>query len=407
MKRKYSRSGFVTVSSSIIACIITAWVQTGFADDQQGIPRDNPMLFPVGTRVGYYSALDNDLKLISKLPFSVLDEVSLGTNGWFAGVSRGGDSCVTFARYDESGDLDVWRDSLGNSVVKSVIFKDNVVFAGGNINGDLVAFCDLSAQVPRWVGIPAPAELGNTSRSRWKSVDALLLDGNRLIAVDNVVLPKWLISIDVTNPEKPEVLSVTKLKEHGTYEHVHTAALGKSWLAVSSTTASMGGPEAYISLLEKQSLEEQAVLSIMPLPSEGPKPWPGPYDWDDISLSGDRLYVAAGLQGIGILDIPSPVEGEDFQVQCNEGFKFIKPPQIDGVKVVRVIPDTKGTRLGVVIEKDLQISSITLDLSTIQKHLEDPKNFTSFSALSKQHREYWDRRLEELNTPDRWDLSED
>lgn len=95
-----------------------------------------------------------------------------------------------------------------------------------------------------------------------KGFDALPVDGFRLIAVDNVLVPTWLLVYDLSASLEPELFTVDQLNPHGsTWEEVTGATAGHSRIAVMSTTASgWSSPKQHIALLDTGCLKEQAVV---------------------------------------------------------------------------------------------------------------------------------------------------
>lgn len=93
-----------------------------------------------------------------------------------------------------------------------------------------------------------------------KEIDALIVHGSRLIAVDDVVFPKYLFVLDGAEAAGAPP-RIHHLPGHGTYERVLSACLCQSGLAVISTTTGMGGSGVHVSLLDLETLEETGCLS--------------------------------------------------------------------------------------------------------------------------------------------------
>ena len=167
---------------------------------------------------------------------------------------------------------------------------------------------DFGESSTRWVPFSLPDDI---LRRRGKSIDDLLIDGNRLIAVDNIATPHQLIVYDVTNPRQPrlvdvsgEIMGVNMEIDHGT--------MGTSVLALLTHSFTYGGANRAIILLDRVSLKEFGRLWV-PDANSGYHRFVDESTekraWFHLSFLGDMLLIAAGEDGIGLLDsstVPRP-----------------------------------------------------------------------------------------------------
>jgi hypothetical protein len=180
-------------------------------------------------------------------------------------------------------------------------FAGGVLYVGGRCGKEVLGRFDFGEVSPAWVPVEVPAEL----RQPGKAVDDLLPDGDRLVAVDDIVYPKYLLRYDVADPCRPELRRTEKLFNHGTYESILAASLGDSCVALLSSTVGMGGSARHIALLDRGSLHEFACLSTWTRrwgddPSGGREEHQ--HQWQGVAWRGDVLLIAAGPEGVGILD---------------------------------------------------------------------------------------------------------
>ena len=89
----------------------------------------------------------------------------------------------------------------------------------------------------------------------------------KLIAVDNHILPKWILIYPLEPELRCEGVEKIKLKSHTTYEHVIRATEGKEYCALYSVGWNYGRISNYIALLRKSDLMEVAVWSGLMPPS--------------------------------------------------------------------------------------------------------------------------------------------
>ncbi len=145
------------------------------------------------------------------------------------------------------------KRALANDLM---IHQGELVVGGHSQDGE--ALWIRSPQDDRsWLAIHLPQEV----RARGKSVDALFVDGDKLVAIDNMKIPKWILVYDLTQPFNTAQPLVIPLKSHTTYEKVHVCAEGEHTYALYSTGINHGNVHYCVSLLSKKTLMEIAIWS--------------------------------------------------------------------------------------------------------------------------------------------------
>jgi hypothetical protein len=144
-----------------------------------------------------------------------------------------------------------------------------------------------------------------------KLIDALLVDGDRLIAVDDKIQPKWFLEYNVKSPERPHLMRAPELpQEPG--ELIHGAVLGNRFVALRSTAHADGRLSRYVRLYDRETLVECAYTSAdHPLAAKSYREVSDPlgrrtlasnFEWQDFAFVGDTLLIAGGRDGLGVLD---------------------------------------------------------------------------------------------------------
>lgn len=125
-----------------------------------------------------------------------------------------------------------------------VTYNDYLIVAGrGPHIAPFIQACDLAAEELAWQPIPLPRWLDRPG----KTIDDLTVAGDELIALDNVLIPKFLIRFDLS--QIPNVkLNGTEHFCHGTWVHAHQCVVGDGWAAVLSSTAGEGGSGYHIAV---------------------------------------------------------------------------------------------------------------------------------------------------------------
>jgi hypothetical protein len=335
-------------------------------------------VLPEGGHFALFEAAHGELRHICQLPFSSLDEVSTGTEGWVAGICGSEISSVTCWNAETRADLALPLPS--EHVPHSIAFAGQILYVGGRAAETLpfLGLYDLGEPSPQWKSIPMPEQ-------DWygKGLDALLIDGVRLIAIDNVLVPSWLLVYDISDPLEPKLSTVDQLNPHGTWEEVTGATAGHQWIAVLTTTASgWSGPKQHIALLDKGSLKEQAVVSAQRASYSQ-----DPYDWSDVLFWEDLLLVAAGKDGLGLLDL-ARLEGSRVDAEvCSEELRFASLPSFPNEKVIRVLPGTFAHSMGVVMEHEGGIQSVLLSKQDVLD-LYDHADPVPFRAIDRRNRQF-------------------
>jgi hypothetical protein len=186
---------------------------------------------------------------------------------------------------------------------RALVFHRGVLYVGGGAGREILGLFDLTEASPRWVPLDVPAEVLKYG----KRVDDLVMDGDRLIAVDNVILPRWLLVYDAAAPRRPRLVRQQELAAHGTYEHVFAASLGPHLLALLSGSVGEGGQGQHVGLLDRHTLQECVALGVhhrwrdRGTEAEAPS-------WYDVAWSGNVLLLAAGRHGLGILPVSEPAQ---------------------------------------------------------------------------------------------------
>jgi hypothetical protein len=209
-------------------------------------------------------------------------------------------------------------DCPANFTPEDLCFHGKHLYVAGGGGTSQLAYLDMESVPDTWNRIELPFKEWNTR----KSIDAILFDGNRLIAVDNFVIPKYLIECDTAH--EPVAKNLVRLANHGTYEWIAAASIGARWIALLSATQGWGVVEYHISIMARRTLLEHGWFKVIstfsrdfwasvyggiekrrPAEEEYPRQMDDEEfrEWHDLAFCGDKLLVAAGEDGLGVLDL--------------------------------------------------------------------------------------------------------
>lgn len=142
-------------------------------------------------------------------------------------------------------------------VAKDFLIHDGHVIAGGHSKKGEALWARTPGRDNVWRSISLPEGVGK----RGKSIDAVFVRDDKLIAIDNILMPKWIL----VYPLLPEIsaagVEMVRLRAHTTYEYIDQAAEGQDVYALSSSGINHGIRSYYVSLIRKKDLKEIAVWS--------------------------------------------------------------------------------------------------------------------------------------------------
>lgn len=139
---------------------------------------------------------------------------------------------------------------------------EGLVVGGHSKSGESL-WCRHPAQATdRW----APLELPKQIKRPGKSIDGLHQDGRRLIAVDDVMAPRWLILYRLEGDERLSLEKKVLLPAHFPYERIVDSHLGEKTLWLVSRGARRGEGAAFVWGVDRKTFVERGC-------------WPAIYAW--------------------------------------------------------------------------------------------------------------------------------
>ena len=103
-----------------------------------------------------------------------------------------------------------------------------------------------------WQQIPMPG----FARGEGKRLDGLIIDGHRLVAVDDLLLPKWNLEYDITDPGQPVYMREEEMRANITYERIFSASGGDHWFVTLSRGINHGNEAFYCTVFDLETLQQ-------------------------------------------------------------------------------------------------------------------------------------------------------
>lgn len=233
---------------------------------------------------------------------------------------------------------------------------EGLVVGGHSKSGESLWWRHPTQAVDRWTPLNLPKEIKRPG----KSIDGLILDGCRLIAVDDVVAPRWLILYRLEDDESLTLEKKVLLPSHFPYERIVDSHLGERTLWMVSRGAKRGQGAAFIWGVDRDKFVERGcwpAIFSWPTPQRPASPFftdDGGLEDDEDDLSGAptlfhaRRVVEFGgsllvaCQEKGLLAIPLEIERTNFkQTDPRE----VVLPGLESVEAIRTIPGAEGIYL--------------------------------------------------------------
>lgn len=142
--------------------------------------------------------------------------------------------------------------SLG-CIGHTVLGWDGQLFVGGHGEAGEALWRRSEAAPQPWREIALPDGV----KRRGKAIDGLHVIGGNLIAVDDIVLPKWLLVYELLDEGDVRYQRKVRLPRHSTYERVRATCLGPHGLVVLSNGINYGRPSTHVFSLDVDAFERR------------------------------------------------------------------------------------------------------------------------------------------------------
>jgi hypothetical protein len=182
-----------------------------------------------------------------------------------------------------------------------------------------------------------------------KAIDALSLVGDRLLAWDNIVLPKFVFELDFSQGiEAARQSRCAMLGSHYTYERIRNAACGDGYAALFSVGGGRAGPGYMISLYDLDELQERTWAGhVVDHWNLGEQPLG--ISWHHVDIAEGRVLISAGHAGLLWASIKALCEAESrpfpldllqpFRADIPAGDQVLAARGLGGDRVLVVVQD--------------------------------------------------------------------
>ena len=171
---------------------------------------------------------------------------------------------------------------------KTLLLFDNNLFVGGETGKEILIQYQIKKN--QWEKLEVPKEV-----QMWgKAVDDLVINDSLLIAIDNIILPKFILYYDLKPEGKLELSHFRSLKYNSSYESIHQGRITPKYLGLISETMNWGSTYEHITIYSDLDLIKSFAISAK---------FEGTRVYNDILLIDNKLFIANKDEGLGIFEI--------------------------------------------------------------------------------------------------------
>ncbi|MBW6515629.1 MAG: hypothetical protein K0B81_03300 [Candidatus Cloacimonetes bacterium] len=141
-----------------------------------------------------------------------------------------------------------------NFEINTVTLYQDKVFLGGY--GPTIA--QYSINTGEWFSL----EMSDDIVSSGKAVDDFLVEGHKLMAVDNLVFPKYMLIYKLKGAQKARLSNVIELQENGPYEQIFQARMNDRYIGMLSTSFSnYTGKADHLTIYDKKRMKKSFTIT--------------------------------------------------------------------------------------------------------------------------------------------------
>ena len=194
------------------------------------------------------------------VPVSPEARIAISADGWCAAIVRKGRRLWTARITDDLNASYVTSTALPDGTrARAVAIRGNQLYVGGIAPGtSLLAHAILGDRDLDLIQVDLPRKIAQCH----KPIDELLLFEEHLVAVDNLVLPKWFLSCYLRDDGSLVVASVADLNPHHTSEHVWHGAAGSRWFALLSSSSGQLGSFRHLTFYDAHGMFEHGSITF-------------------------------------------------------------------------------------------------------------------------------------------------
>ena len=218
---------------------------------------------------------------------------------------------------------------------KTILLNGENLFIGGEMGKEMLVQYNLQSE--EWYKLQIPIEVMFLG----KAIDDLVVNDSFLIAIDNIIMPKYVLFYKLDTKGKLDLSHFKELKSNGAYESIYQGRITENYFGlISGTYSGYVGATEHITIYDNLNLENSFALSS----NEQKKDY---HTFTDFVIIDDKIVIASKEKGLGIFNIKNSFF-KDSDEYRNSGFNStvniskIKYEKIKNETVIKItiVPNT-------------------------------------------------------------------
>lgn len=218
---------------------------------------------------------------------------------------------------------------------KAILLNDENLFIGGEMGKEMLVQYNIQSQ--EWYKLQIPIEVMFPG----KAIDDLVVNDSSLIAIDNIIMPKYVLFYKLNSKGKLDLSHFKELKSNGAYESIYQGRITDNYFGlISGTYSGYVGATEHITVYDNLNLKNSFALSS----NEQKKDY---HTFTDFVIIGDKIAIASKEKGFGLFQIKNSYFKESDEYR-NSGFNStvntskIKYEEIknETITKITIVPNT-------------------------------------------------------------------
>jgi len=174
---------------------------------------------------------------------------------------------------------------------KTILLNNDNLFVGGEMGREILIQYHLRNE--KWHQLEIPKEVVFLG----KAVDDLVVNDSLLIAIDNIVMPKYVLYYHLNSKDKLQLSHFKELKSNGVYESIHQGRITQKYFGlISGTYSGYVGATEHITIYDNIDLKKSFAISS----NEQKKDY---HTFNDFLILKDKIIIASKEKGLGTFGI--------------------------------------------------------------------------------------------------------
>ncbi|MBI0400766.1 hypothetical protein [Cyclobacterium marinum] len=218
---------------------------------------------------------------------------------------------------------------------KTILLNDENLFIGGEMGKEMLVQYNIQSQ--EWYKLQIPIEVMFPG----KAIDDLVINDSLLIAIDNIIMPKYVLFYKLNSKGKLDLSHFKELKSNGAYESIYQGRLTDKYFGlISGTYSGYVGATEHITVYDNLNLKNSFALSS----NEQKKNY---HTFTDFVIIGDKIVIASKEKGLGLFQIKNSYFKESDEYRNSDFNSTVNTSKIKYEKIknetvvkITIVPNT-------------------------------------------------------------------